>query len=135
MVNFTLKRDNVLLRFFRLAGILALVSINAFVFLSDYNFSALKNINEFVSHANAQHSINETPYTLHLVFRSAPGNIMDTSPQFPVALPQFTPAALWSVVLTTLITFFCFCFFRGEENMNLQFFPGVLIPPPKQFRH
>ncbi|MGB3074975.1 MAG: hypothetical protein WBB36_06620 [Chitinophagales bacterium] len=118
----------------RIFGFVLVVTFNAFIFITDYppvSSPSLKLIAEFVDHASMEHHINESPFTLNLNFKVAPAHVMDAATSFPITLPQFTPAILWLMVFGLTICFICFCFFRGEKNMNTQFFPGILLPPPK----
>lgn len=120
----------------KISGLLLVVAVNGFVFLSNYNFTnapGLKAINEFVNHATADHQVNATPNTIHFNFRALPIHLMDPAPAFPITLSPFTPAILWLLVFGFMISFYCFCFFRGEEDMNAQFIPAVVIPPPNRF--
>ncbi|MEO6443442.1 MAG: hypothetical protein ABIO46_15825 [Chitinophagales bacterium] len=123
-----------LLLVIRVLGLFLVIAVNSFVFITDHSFkkaSSFHFITEFVNHANEDHQVNNTPFTLILNFKSAPLHLMDTAPAFPVTLPQFTPGILWLMVFGLMISSICFCFFRGEENMNTQFIPGIVIPPPK----
>ena len=60
-----------LLQLSRAVGILLVVAVNAFVFLSDTNTtgsSAFRDIVLFVDHASEEHKVNETPFTPTNIF-------------------------------------------------------------------
>lgn len=120
----------------RMVGLLLVLCVNAFVFLTNYHTgssSSLKVIAEFVDHANVDHQANKTHFNLSLSFKPLSVHVMDSVPALPISLPQFTPAILWLMVFALMISSICFCLFRGEENKNTQFIPGIIIPPPKFF--
>ena len=120
----------------RIIGLMVVVSVNVFVFLTDHhitNFKSLTNISDFVDHATNDHNLNTSPFAVAMSFKALPGNIMAAAPAFPIHISQFIPDMLWVLVCGITLFLSSFCFFRGEENLNTQFFPSIIIPPPRPF--
>ena len=125
-----------LLQLLRAVGVLLVVAVNAFVFLSDTNTtgsSAFRDIVLFVDHAGEEHKVNETPFTLTLNFSGAAVSVMDSIPAFPLSLPQFLPALIGQLLFGFMSIAISFYLFKGEENKNSQFSLTVIIPPPRFF--
>ena len=123
-----------LLQLSRAVGILLVVAVNAFVFLSDTNTtgsSIFRDIVLFVDHASEEHKVNETPFTLTLNFSQAAVSVMENIPAIPLTLPQFSPALIGQLLFGFMSIAICFYLFKGEENKNSQFYPNVMVPPPR----
>ena len=123
-----------LLQLSRAVGVLLVVAVNAFVLLSDTNTtgsSTFRDIVLFVDHASEEHKVNETPFSLTLNFSGAAVSIMDSMPAIPLTPPQFVPALIGQLLFGFMSIAICFYLFKGEENKNSQFYPNVMVPPPR----
>lgn len=129
--NFLLKQK--LLAILRWAGLFSVIAVNAFIFLTDHDFiksPTFQAINAFVRHATDEHKINATLNTISISFHPLPVHLMDSAPVVPVSAPSIA-GILWIIAFGMIISFMCFCFFRGEEDINNQFTPSIIIPPPE----
>ncbi len=138
MPEFTLSRvlNKKIILVARVVGLMVVAAVNIFVFLSHFNvtnFKSFIHISEFVNHATNEHNINISPFASQISLKALPGNLMQAAPVLPIHISQFIPDMLWVLVCGITLFLSSFCFFRGEENLNTQFFPSIIIPPPRPF--
>ncbi|MBX7109806.1 MAG: hypothetical protein K1X61_14235 [Chitinophagales bacterium] len=121
-------------RILRIIGLVIVGAVNAFVLLTnDYPSGSgyLQEMAGFVNHATRDHHINSTPFSFRFMVHAADLPVMDTAASLPVNSSNFHSLLLSLATIVSAMLLICFCFFRGEEDRNTQFFPAVFLPPPE----
>lgn len=125
---------NRLRQLLRAAGLLMVLAVNALVLLSDSHLTGIgpfREITVFMEHANEHHQVNNAPFSFSLHFSPAADFVMGMLPVIPLAQNQPAYALLCQCIAGLFSIGMCFYLFRGEENKNSQFIPGVIIQPPR----